>query len=144
MLEIVPGSLPKDGLSTATYPGTFAWRDKYNNALEAAKQKQRYRDELNGPAAAHRILGSSFAKRESNVEPSDPIAQTTGLKKRGQIGVWPADTIITSKDHENGEHLALNRQEVVTKVRSQSGVAIRVHMPRWNHNFQPAKHTNGA
>ena len=79
--------------------------------------------------------------------PATPLRRPPGSKERSgqrEVSVWLADTIITSKDYENGELLALNRQEVVMKVRSHSGVAIRVHTPRWNHNVQPAKHTNGA
>ena len=76
----IPGSLDEKFFNKQNYPKTIAWRDRYNAAVAAAREKAPKPTELEGKDAIARVLKSDFADKELTVE-TDP----GGLEKGQHI-----------------------------------------------------------
>lgn len=117
------------------YPRTFAWRDRYNAAIEQAKKDAPTPTELSGDDAVTKVLGSNFqdADRELKVQ-ADP----TGFQQGEEVEMYPIDTGYNSKD--KGRLVGLDAHEAVLQARSQRdpGVEVRIHHPRWNFAIKKA------
>lgn len=123
-LNGLKGGLPKDLISERQFPKTFAWIARFNKAIKAANEKAPKAVKLKGTDAAQRILESSFAEADGEVDPMDP----TAFKKGTKVDVWPIDSGSSHKDR--GTLLTLNGEEIVIGLDN----GLRLHVPR--HGFR--------
>lgn len=116
------------------YPLTFAWRERYVAAIEAAKKSAPQPTELAGPDAVSKVLGSSFQDSDSALKVE---ADPEGLKRGDEVEMWPLDTGFNAKDA--GRLVKLDTNEAVVQAKSeQGGTEVRIHYPRWNFGIQRA------
>ena len=128
------GALPQDLFSTKQYPKVFAWHDRFNKAVKAAKAAVAKPTTLKGDAALKRIVDASFAEKEPTIDGQDPLS----LKSGSEVEIWPIDTGVRHRDH--GRVVGLTRDEVVLSVKSEAeGKEIRVHFPRTNFRIQAVR-----
>lgn len=116
-----------------TYPKTFAWRDRYADAIAKAKEAAPTPPELEGKDAIQEILDSDFEEKNPKVE-ADPI----GLKEGQLVDMYPIDTGYNKRD--SGKLVVLNAHEAAVSALTQQGSKeIRIHYPRWNFEIVPQK-----
>jgi hypothetical protein len=89
LLEMIPGGLPEGSFSAKVYPKTFAWRERYREACDAAKSKLGHRPVIEGHEAAKRIIGSQF--HEQN------------LREVGELLGLTHQEAVVEKKTQNGE-----------------------------------------
>lgn len=133
-LRGIPGALPRDQLSAAQYPRTFAWMDRFDAAVAAARKRAGKAPVLSGADAAKTIVGAEYHEQALGVAAGEPIAQVLGLKQGDGVVVHPTDT--GSSHEDTGSLVGLDKKEVVfeTKTALQRSPVIRVHAPR--HGFR--------
>lgn len=134
-LRGLPGALPSEHISKTQFPKVFAWIERFDKTVTAAKQKLEKVPTLSGEDAVRTIVQSSYfegAARE--VEQSEPLVKALGLKRGEKVLVFPLDSGSSHKD--SGILSSLNGKEIVfeTKADLQGSPAIRVHAPR--HGFR--------
>ena len=134
-LKGLRGALPTDQISAQLFPKTYAWIERFQQAVSAAAKAQGKPKTLKGPEAAAQIGSSEYAEPEGTVDSNDP----SGLQKGQEVTVWPIDTGFNNKDH--GKLVALSLSEIVIESSTQEGKIVRVHMPR--HGFRVRASENG-
>lgn len=117
------GALPSDLISVKQYPKVFAWIERFDQAVKAAKAQLPKPAALKGDAATQRVLGLSFADQDIGVNQSDPL----GLTKGQEVEVWPTDSGF--RHHDRGSLVGLDDDEVVIAV-DVSDKVVRLHFPR--------------
>ena len=121
------GALPRDLISEKHYPKVFAWVERFNTAMKAARSAGPKPTTLKGDAALYRITHADFAEDYTTVDEQDPL----GLKKGQEVEIWPTDS--GSGHRDRGTLVGLTEVEVVVVVRSEEeGKEIRLHCPRTN------------
>lgn len=130
----MPGALPKDKFAPSVYPRVYAWIQRFEGAVQAAKKNVGKPKTLSGEEAEKLILGSAYHESEGSVDLEDFEAVKLGLRKGDEITVGPTDFGATRKDV--GRLLALGSEEVVYETKGDGGV-VRVHAPR--HGFRISK-----
>ncbi|KAL1875374.1 hypothetical protein Daus18300_003113 [Diaporthe australafricana] len=134
-LSGLPGALPSDQISKTQFPNVFAWIERFEKTVTAAKQKLGKVPSVSGEDAARTIAQSSyFEGAAKEVEEREPLVKALGLKKGDNIVVFPLDSGSSHKD--SGVLSSLNSKEVVfeTKVETEGSPIVRVHAPR--HGFR--------
>ena len=117
-----------------TYPRTIAWRDRYNAAIAAAKEKAPTPSELKGPDAVSQILNAGFQESDAELKiESDPQK----IQEGDEVEMWPVDTGYDRKDSGRLVRLDVNEMAVRT-LTQQDGKEIRIHYPRWNFDIKKA------
>lgn len=138
-LRGIPGALPADQLSARRFPRVFAWVERFDAAVAAARRRLGEVPTLSGEAAARAVVGSAYHEVEGDgtasagaqaVEAADPVAQALGLRRGDRVVVFPTDSGSSHKDA--GTLVGLDSKEVVfeTKAELQGAPAVRVHAPR--------------
>ncbi|KAJ9156406.1 Glutathione S-transferase [Pleurostoma richardsiae] len=127
----LPGALPPDQVSAEKFPKVFAWIDRFQQAVTAARKAQEKPATLPGDKAKDSIAASEFWEAEEGVDENDPVAKAQGLKKGSLITVWPTDT--GSSHRDTGVLVGLSSKQVVIETKAGDS-AIRVHAPR--HGFR--------
>ena len=119
------------------YPKTGAWLDRYEDALQKAKDASKSNTiTLSSEDALSKIFASSLGS-EGEVQ-DDPI----GIRKGQQVEVAPIDTGFTHRD--KGKLVGLDTKEVVIeKASEKDGKPVRAHFPRWNFSVVAAGETKG-
>ena len=119
----IPGSFPEDKISKDIFPKTFAWCQRYRDAVDKATNAIKP-EEIDGAEAAKRLekASTSSTKVEANA--------ASGLKEGQDVEVAPADTGKTGV--QKGKLLGLDDIESVVGSKTKSGAQIRVHFPRFN------------
>lgn len=129
----IPGSLDKEYFNKQNYPKTLAYRDRYNAAIAAAREKADKPAELVGKDAVEKILKSGFLEEKLSFE-KDP----SGLIEGQQVDMYPIDTGFNYRD--SGKLIGLTASEAVISSKSeQESKEIRIHYPRWNFAIEPKK-----
>lgn len=129
----MPGAFPPDQISAKHFPKVFAWIERFERTVDAAKGRLAKPTTLSGDDAAKLILRSAYRDADGRVDESEPIARAQGLKKGGRATIWPTDTGSLHKD--TGLLLSLNSKEVVIETKTEiGGSTVRVHAPR--HGFR--------
>jgi hypothetical protein len=134
-LNGLPGALPPDQISKTQFPKVFAWIERFDKTVNAAKQKLGKVPTVSGEEAAQTIVSSSyFEGSATEVVQSEPLVKALGVKRGDNVVVFPLDTGSSHKD--SGVLLKLDGKEVVfeTKTDLQGSPVIRVHAPR--HGFR--------
>lgn len=126
----LPGALPKDKFSAAVYPKVYAWIQRFQAAVSAAKKKVEKPATVSGEEAAKAILQSSFSEAEKQLIDTDPTAEAQDMKKGDLVTVWPTDT--GSAHRDSGNLVSIDGEEVVWDTLSKE--SVRVHAPR--HGFR--------
>lgn len=141
-LRGIPGALPEDQLSERQFPRTFAWVDRFDRAVAAAKGRLGNIPVLSGDEAARAIVGSPYHEEATQVARDEPIVQALGLKQGDRVVVYPTDSGSSHKD--SGSLVSLDGKEVVfeTKAELQGSPAVRVHAPR--HGFRVVREGHGS
>jgi hypothetical protein len=132
-MRSLPNGLPDAYFSKKQYPNTGAWLDRYEQAVQAAKDASKSNiTMLSSEDALSKILSrSSFLDDEGSVQ-DDPI----GVKKGQQVEVAPIDTGFNHRDV--GKLISLSTKEVVIEKWSEKdGKPVRLHFPRWNFSIVP-------
>jgi glutathione S-transferase len=124
----LPGALPKGFIDATIFPKTYAWIVRFDKATKAAEKKNGKPNAVKGDEARKLIEKSTFAEKEGEVDPNDPIK----LQKGAEVEVWPTDTGFSHKDQ--GKLVSFDRQEIVIEGKTEGGVAVRIHTPR--HGFR--------
>jgi glutathione S-transferase len=121
----LPGSYDEAFFNEKTYPKTYAWLERYKNAIAAAKERAPKPSELEGKDAIKKVLSSPFTD-DVKVE-KDPL----GLQEGDEVEMFPKDTGYDRKD--SGKLVGLNAREAVVEAKCQDGSKeVRIHYPRWN------------
>jgi hypothetical protein len=138
-MRSLPDGLPDAYFSRKRYPKTGAWLDRYEEAVQAAKDAAKSSTTmLSSEDALAQILSSTSFVDDASEVLDNPI----GVKKGQQVEVAPIDTGFNHRDV--GTLVGLNTQEVVIeKASEKDGKPVRVHFPRWNFSVVPAGQTNG-
>lgn len=124
------GSWPADLISDKIYPKTFAWCNRYHEAVDAAGGNKEI---VEGDAALKQIGSAGLLEpTKNNVDGNDPL----GLKKGSKVKVSPIDTGYTAQ--EEGSLVTLNAEEVVIAKKTKNGDEVFLHCPRWNFRIQAA------
>lgn len=138
-MRSLPDGLPDAYFSRKRYPKTGAWLDRYEEAVQAAKDAAKSSTTtLSSEDALSQILSASSFVDDACEVLDNPI----GVKKGQQVEVAPIDTGFNHRDV--GTLVGLNTQEVVIeKASEKDGKPVRVHFPRWNFSVVPAGQTDG-
>lgn len=141
-LRGIPGALPADQLSERQFPRTFAWVERFDGAVAAARKRLGRVPVLSGEQAAAAIVGSPYHEEAAQVARAEPIVQVLGLKQGDRVVVYPTDSGSSHKD--SGSLVGLDDKEVVfeTKAELQGSPAVRVHAPR--HGFRVVREGQGS
>ncbi|KAK5232057.1 hypothetical protein LTR47_006898 [Exophiala xenobiotica] len=136
-LNGLKGALPRELISVKHYPKVFAWIDRFNDALKAAKSHAPRPASLKGGDAVQRILNATFAEKEPSVDSADPL----GLQHGTEVEVFPIDS--GSRNHDRGRLVGLTKDEVVLSVQAQ-GTELRLHYPRTGFRIKGATSGGGS
>jgi hypothetical protein len=136
-LNGLKGALPRELISVKHYPKVFAWIDRFNDALKAAKLHAPRPASLKGDDAVQRILNATFAEKEPSVDSADPL----GLQHGMEVEVFPIDS--GSRHHDRGRLVGLTKDEVVLNVQAQ-GTELRLHYPRTDFRIKAATSGGGS
>jgi hypothetical protein len=143
-LNGLPGALPPDQISKTQFPKVFAWFERFDETVNAAKQKLGKVPTVSGSEAAQTIVSSSYFEGNTTegVAQNEPLVKALGLKRGDHVVVFPLDTGSSHKD--SGALLSLDHKQVVfeTKTDLQGSPAIRVHAPR--HGFRVVRADQAA
>ncbi|KAL6718811.1 hypothetical protein ACLMJK_003045 [Lecanora helva] len=121
------GALPPTLISQERYPKVYAWIDRFDKAISAAKQSAPKPTTLKGAEAVRHITQANFCEPEGHIDENDPL----GLRKGQDVESWPIDTGF--RHHDRGRLVSINAREVVLAAQSKiGGKEIRIHHPRWN------------
>lgn len=134
-LRGLPGALPSEHISKTQFPKVFAWIERFDKTVTAAKQNLEKVPTLSGEDAVRTIVQSSYFEGTAReVEQSEPLVKALGLKRGDKVVVFPLDSGSSHKD--SGVLFSLDGKEIVfeTKADLQGSPAIRVHAPR--HGFR--------
>jgi len=131
------GALPTDQISAEQYPKVFAWVNRFQKTVSAAKSLGKPKT-VKGTEAARSIGSSDFAEEIGDVDSNDP----SGLKKGQNVEVWPIDTGFMNK--EKGQLLALSVSEIVIETNTQDGKTVRVHAPRHGFRIRLSSHSQNS
>lgn len=118
-------TFPKDD-----FPKTFAWFERYKAAIEKATSSAPKPQEMNDEEATKSIESSAFAEKDLGVDSKDPHA----LKAGEQVSMWPIDTGFEYR--ETGKLVTLNSQESAVMSKTNNGVDVRIHHPRWQFRIE--------
>lgn len=133
------GALPRDLISESQFPKVFAWIERFNKAIKAAKASAPKPTTVKGEAALQRITNARFADAEVPVDEHDPLC----LKQGEEVEVWPTDSGFRHRDH--GRLVGLTPDEVVLSVASQAEQKeVRLHFPRTNFRIKAVKEASVA
>lgn len=129
----IQGALPPNVISARQYPKVFAWIDRFQKAVSAAKSSAPKPTTLKGVDAVAHITKAEFSDPEGQVDENDPL----GFKKGQEVEVWPIDTGF--RNHDLGKLVALTMKEVVITGQTKANMDIRIHYPRTNFRITAAQ-----
>jgi hypothetical protein len=114
-------------MSVKQYPLVFAWFQRFNGAIKAAKAAADKPTTLKGAEAARRILSAKYAELEVKIDGQDPA----NLKQGDEVEVWPIDS--GSRHHDRGTLVGINEEQIVLQLQAERGEqGLRLHFPRTN------------
>ncbi|CAK7240029.1 MAG: hypothetical protein STHCBS139747_001464 [Sporothrix thermara] len=128
-------------LSPDQFPRLFAWIDRFNGAIRAARKAQPgLASKIDGAAAAKAIQTAAYFDQPSAaaapVDPKDPVGRAAGLRVGQRVVVWPTDTGVSHKDV--GKLARLSADEVVIEVAaSDDAPSVLLHAPRHGFRVRP-------
>lgn len=126
-LRGMKGAIPDTLVSSAKHTKVYAWIDRFDEAIAAAKREAPKPTILKGAEAVKHVMQADFAELEGPIDGNDPL----GLKKGQDVESWPSDTGF--KHHDRGRLVSLTSKEVVLASQSKVGCKeVRIHHPRWN------------
>lgn len=128
----IPGALPPNLISAKQYPKVFAWIDRFQKAVSAAKSSAPKPTTLKGVDAVAHITKAGFSDPEGQVDENDPL----GFTKGQDVEVWPIDSGF--RHHDQGKLVALTTKEVVITGQTKANKDIRIHFPRTNFRITAA------
>ena len=134
-LTTLPGALPADQVSAAQFPKVFAWIQRFQGAVSAAKAAGPKPATVSGEEAEGLVTQSPFREEEGRVDAADGLATFHGLAKGTKVAVWPTDTGANHRDV--GTLVALTPTEVV--IEPEDGGKVRVHAPRHGFRVRPVE-----
>lgn len=134
-LSSMPGALPADQVSAAQFPKVYAWIQRFQKAVSAAKASQPKPATVSGEEAEKLITQSPFNEAEGQVDAADGLATFHGLSKGAKVAVWPTDTGANHRDV--GKLVSLTPTEVV--IEPEQGGKVRLHAPRHGFRVRPAE-----
>ncbi len=130
------------GLTPAQFPRLFAWLARFSAAVKAARKAEAHNvTAVDGAAAALLIQAAPYfepAGSTADVDASDPVVRTAGLRAGQRVVLWPTDTGVAHKDV--GRLVRLGPEEVVLEVLAASDAgkagapSVLLHAPR--HGFR--------
>lgn len=134
----IPGALPEETFSAATFPRTYTWARRFREATARARAAMPVPGTLSGEEAAARITGAAPLDESGRdgglgLNEADPVVQAQGLRMGDEVTVWPTDS--GSRHKDTGRLVGLSGAEVVLDVAvpGPAGSAVRLHAPR--HGF---------
>lgn len=126
------GALPPTLVSSEIFPKIYAWMDRFNKAIVAARGSLSKPTTLKGAEAVRHITQAEFSEPEGEVDSNDPLALTKGQ----DVESWPIDSGF--RHHDRGTLVSLTSKEVVLAAQSKiGGKEVRIHHPRWNFRIRP-------
>lgn len=131
----MPGALPADQVSEKQFPRVYAWIQRFQKAVSAAKAAQPKPTTVSGEQAQDIITSAPFSEEEGDVDAADGLAAFHGLSKGRRVALWPTDTGANHKDV--GRLVSLTASEVVIEPEAE-GVQVRLHAPRHGFRVRPA------
>ncbi|CAK7266465.1 hypothetical protein SEPCBS57363_002106 [Sporothrix epigloea] len=134
-------------LCPTQYPLLFAWIDRFNGAIRAARQGQSHLiKRVDGAAAAQAVQSAALfevpSDEASPVDPQDPVSRAAGLHVGQRVITWPTDTGMSHKDI--GKLVRLSDCEVVIEVAASDGApSVLLHAPRHGFRVRPYTEVEG-
>ncbi|CAK7216333.1 hypothetical protein SCUCBS95973_002777 [Sporothrix curviconia] len=128
-------------LSPDQFPRLFAWIDRFNTTVRAARKGQPgLATKVDGVAAAQAVQTAAYfdahAGAVSPVDPKDPVSRAAGLRAGQRVVLWPTDTGTSHKDV--GKLARLSADEVVIEVAaSDDAPSVLLHAPRHGFRVRP-------
>jgi len=124
----IPGVLPNEFLSPASYPNTMKWLERYAHAVALSKAQKPAPTLLTGSGMAKLILESEFSESAGPVK-KDP----TGLQKDQTVALYRIDDMSLASQHRDvGRLVTLTEHEVALEIKANATeVELRIHAPRW-------------
>ncbi|CAK7227376.1 hypothetical protein SBRCBS47491_006548 [Sporothrix bragantina] len=135
------GSSKEPALSPEQFPRLFAWIDRFNVAIRAARKSQPgLATKVDGVTAAQAIQTAAYfdahSAAASPVDPTDPVTRAAGLRVGQRVVLWPTDTGMTHKDV--GKLVRLTADEVVIEVAANDDAPpVLLHAPRHGFRVRP-------
>jgi hypothetical protein len=125
----------KDIINAEHYPRTFAYVERFRQAIKARQEHIGLPEKLSADEAIARILDSGlYEQPHPGVDPKDPLR----LKKGQAVEIFPIDSGFTH--HDKGELASIGVKEVAIFTRPNEGEGIlRLHFPRVNFRIQPTE-----
>lgn len=121
-------------ISAKHFPKVFAWIERFNKVIKAAKSSAAKPTTLKGDAATQRISKAAFADKKLTIDERDPL----NLKQGDEVEIWPIDSGFGHRDR--GQLVGLTAAEVVLSVRLEAeGKEVRLHFPRTNFRIQAVR-----
>jgi hypothetical protein len=119
-------SFDKNIISEQSYPKTFAYCQRYREAVTAAAEAEPKPEKIEITEVLKRFAKASFAEPTKQVDSKDPLKLTQGK----HVSVAPTDTGFSAQDI--GPLLAVSTHEVVVGSKTEDGTEVHIHAPRWN------------
>ena len=119
---------PKELFTEEFYPKVYSWRNRFKEALEAAKSTAPKPVTLEGSDAVSAVLAADFSDKDLIVDANDPLQLKAGV----EVKVFPTDGGGYSHRDE-GRLVKLTKDEVAIAVQSEQGAKeVHIHAPRWH------------
>lgn len=133
------GALPPSLFAKENFPKVYAWIDRFDKVVKAAKNSAPKVTTLKGAEAVNHITQADFAEPGGEVDAQDAL----GLKKGQYVESWPIDSGFRHRD--SGQLVALTRKEVVLKTQAKVGHKdVHIHHPRTNFRIRAVGEDGGS
>jgi hypothetical protein len=131
-------ALPDEIISAKTHPKVFAYIQRFNKAVKAARESLPKPSRLEGQEAIAFVAHAKYPEGDQglHIDDHDPVG--AGLKPGQLVGSWPIDSGFKHKDI--GKLVKLDKEELVLEVEGKGGPTqtVRLHHPRWNFRVKAA------
>jgi glutathione S-transferase len=134
-LSSMPGALPADQVSATQFPKVYAWIQRFQTAVSAAKAAQPKPTTVSGEQAEEIITKAQFNEDGGQVDATDGLVTFHGLAQGKKVALWPTDTGANHRDV--GKLVSITATEFVIEPEAEGG-KVRLHAPRHGFRLRPA------
>lgn len=124
-LKHIPDSLKEECISAQKFPKTWAYVERFDDAINKAEAAVDKPVTLSDDEAVKAVLQLDL---DSSVKEEVDVDDPTGLQKGDDVEMWPVDSGFRNK--EQGTLVKLSPDEAIVKKTVQ-GKDVRTHCPRW-------------
>ncbi|KAJ0413776.1 hypothetical protein BJY00DRAFT_54100 [Aspergillus carlsbadensis] len=122
-----PGAVPEEHISPQLFPKVFAWVQRFQKAVAAARKTLPKITTLSGEQVAELLAKAASDHTADAIEENDPLVQANRFHKGQMVQVWPTDS--GSRHKTVGKLVGLTSKEITIET-TEGEVVVRVHAPR--------------